>query len=326
LKIGLFETLPGFGGGNIYQKYIIQALQPAHETHVFRVGAHPLLGKRLGKVWHSIQVFRRHPDVDLWICTYLPTIALNFVKPNGKVLSLFYHLDDSVMPHPQISNLLRWLYLRQARICDSVVVIAKYWRDYLEREGIRNTELIYWGFDVSRFTFSQQEITAFKSKYNLMDKPIVYLGNCQRKKGVVEAYENLKDLDAHLVTSGEERVKIPTRNLRLGYDEYRLLLRASDVVLTLSQFKEGWNATAHEAMLAGTPVIGSGLGGMAELLENGGQIICRDLCTLSSHVTYALDNTLELGAKGRQFARQFAIERFEKTWQSLIARIDDHLE
>ncbi len=34
--------------------------------------------------------------------------------------------------------------------------------------------------------------------------------------------------------------------------------------------------TALKAMLCGTPVVGSGRGGMRELPQKGGQIICRD--------------------------------------------------
>jgi glycosyltransferase involved in cell wall biosynthesis len=262
--------------------------------------------------------------MDLWICTYLPTIALNLAKPRGKVISLFYHLDDSNSPHKIISNGLRWLYLQQARKCDGVVTIAKYWCDYLEQNNVKVTDLIYWGFDTSRFNFSQEEVQAFKTKYSLFGKPIIYLGNCQKKKGVVEAYEQLKELNAHLITSGEEQVKIPAQNLNLNYDEYCLLLHASDVVLTLSKFKEGWNATAHEAMLAGTPVIGSGLGGMAEVLEEGGQIICQDIFTLTTKVNYAINHNQELGSKGQQYATQFTMKRFAEAWQSLVSRFDDH--
>jgi len=321
LKIGLFETIPGFGGGNVYQKYIVRALQPLYDVHVFTAETSQLLGHRLGKVWHSVQLLRAHPEIDLWICTYLPTIALNFVRSRSKAVSLFYHLDDSGKPHSQVSVLLRWLYLRQARRCDGVVVIAQYWRDYLKEKKVRVTDLIYWGFDVARFSFSQEEVQDFKKKYDLLGKPIIYLGNCQRRKGVAEAYEQLKYLDAHLVTSGEEQIQIPARNLRLSYREYCLLLRASNVVLTLSKFKEGWNATAHEAMLVRTPVIGSGLGGMRELLEGGKQIICPDISALPGKVEYAIAHERELGEQGYRFASQFTLERFERSWLELVEQV-----
>ena len=137
----------------------------------------------------------------------------------------------------------------------------------------------------------------FKRRFSSEEKPILYLGNCQRIKGVVEAYEQLKDLKVHLVTSGRKEVDLPILNLNLDYRDYLLLLKSSSVVITMSKFKEGWNRTAHEAMLCKTPVIGSGLGGMKELLEGGNQIICENFSDLKERVSYVLDHP-ELGETG----------------------------
>ena len=151
-------------------------------------------------------------------------------------------------------------------------------------------------------------------------KSILYLGNCQRIKGVVEAYDRLKDLDVYLVTSGRREVNIPALNLDLDYRDYLLLLKSSSLVITMSKFKEGWNRTAHEAMLCKTPVIGSGLGGMRELLEGGGQTICESFEDLNERVCYVLEHP-ELGEKGYEFAKQFTVKRFEEGWLNLIERV-----
>ncbi len=89
----------------------------------------------------------------------------------------------------------------------------------------------------------------------------------------------------------------------------------------MSKFLEGWNITAHEAMLCQTPVIGSGKGGMRELLEGGGQIICTEFSELPRHIDYALKNQQELGFKGYEFASQFTLEKFETEWLNLVDRI-----
>ncbi len=44
------------------------------------------------------------------------------------------------------------------------------------------------------------------------------------------------------------------------------MLYLSDITITMSKFKEGWNRTAHESMLCGHNRLG--LGGMGELLTN----------------------------------------------------------
>ena len=90
----------------------------------------------------------------------------------------------------------------------------------------------------------------------------------------------------------------------------------------MSKFKEGWNRTAHEAMLCKTPVIGSGLGGMRELLEGGGQIICEDFGDLKERVCYVLEHP-ELGEAGYGFAKQFTVKRFEEEWLNLIERVHE---
>ena len=130
-----------------------------------------------------------------------------------------------------------------------------------------------------------------------------------RNKGVVEVYEQLKELDLNLVTSGEKRVSIPAINLTLDYRDYLRLLKASSIVVAMSKFKEGWNRTVHEAMLCMTPVIGSGTGGMKELLDGGQQIVCHSFSELKQCFEYALVHP-ELGEKGYDFAKNFTVERF----------------
>ena len=71
-------------------------------------------------------------------------------------------------------------------------------------------------------------------------------------------------------------------------------------------------------MLCKTPVIGSGLGGMMELLEGGRQLICEDISELSYLVDVAMENREELGEKGYEFAKNFTVERFEKGWEKVL--------
>jgi len=175
--------------------------------------------------------------------------------------------------------------------------------------------------DINDFNISDKEVLEFRKKYKLEGKPIVYLGNCQKAKGVVESYNALKCLNCHLVTSGKPMVEIPARNFEVSSREYLRLLKTSDIVLTMSKFKEGWCRTAHEAMLCKTPVIGSGKGGMRELLEGGKQIICEDFSKLRERVECLLRNPQlreKMGEDGYNFARSFTIEKFKKDWLKLI--------
>jgi glycosyltransferase involved in cell wall biosynthesis len=218
--------------------------------------------------------------------------------------------------------ILEKIFYHHLKKADAIITISKYWQNHFLERGYSNVHLIYNAFDLGQFQFEGEEVLEFKRRFRLVNKPIIYLGNCQRLKGVVEAYKHLKDLDAHLVTSGRKEVDIPALNLNLDYRNYLLLLRSSSVVVTMSKFAEGWNRTAHEAMLCKTPVIGSGLGGMRELLEGGKQIICHRFDELKEKVYYALDHP-ELGERGFEFGAQFTVEKFNEEWLSLVRQMNE---
>ena len=161
-----------------------------------------------------------------------------------------------------------------------VIAVAECWKRELVNAGFKDVRVIYNSFDQSEYSFTPEVISDFKNRYGLDERPLIYLGNCQMQKGVVESYRALKGEGYQLVTSGRKQVDIPAVNLDLPFADYKVLLAASDVVLTMSKFTEGWNRTAHEASLCGTPVIGTGTGGMHELLEMAGQSETKDYSKL----------------------------------------------
>jgi glycosyltransferase involved in cell wall biosynthesis len=117
---------------------------------------------------------------------------------------------------------------------------------------------------------------------------------------------------------------LSARHLDLGYRDYLSLLRASSVVVTMSLFDEGWCRTAHEAMLLRRPLVGSGRGGMTELLEGGKQVICPRFDDLRDQVVRILADAAmaaRMGDDGYQFARTFTTERFRDGWLELLSGI-----
>ena len=264
---------------------------------------------------------------NLWIRDFYSTISLLFDRTRGKNISVIFHIDFSVLPliaRPFLHILEKFFLYKALKKADSIVVPSKYWKDFFVKKGYKNVEIIYCGFDVERFNVLEEEILEFKRKHKLEGKPIIYLGNCQKAKGVIEAYEALKDLDVFLVTSGRKQADIPALNFDLEHGEFFKLLKASSVVITMSKFKEGWNMTAHEAMLCRTPVVGSGFGGMKELLQGGRQIVCPEFINLKKEVEFLLqspDVRKKMGEDGYNFAKAFTQERFNKSWLELIGEI-----
>ncbi|KKU15037.1 hypothetical protein A3A20_02420 [Candidatus Wolfebacteria bacterium RIFCSPLOWO2_01_FULL_45_19] len=323
-KIAILSHKPASGGGgSAYLSMVKDALSQNFQTdnvNLLSGGELPLYLK-LPKAAAGLWKFSRSANYDTVIRSMDYCVLLN--KKPIKNIAIVHHIDYSFTPAliKFISFFSTPLILRNLRKADAIVVVSKYWERYLKEKGYSNVYLIYNGFDADKFNFSAEEIEKFRERHGLLGKPIVYLGNRNKAKGVVESYAALKDIDAHLVTSGSPQAEIPAKNLELEYEDYLKLLSTSSVVIAMSRFKEGWCRTAHEAMLLKTPVIGSGTGGMKELLEGGNQVICEDFGALREKVEGFLNNEAyrkSLGEKGHKFAKQFTKERFEREWLKLI--------
>ena len=327
-KIGWIETHTKKVGGIVYNDMAREALRTHFDLEEIIPQARLFPGNRLLKLAELLfRLLFIRGTKDLWVRGVYAALTLRLDRTKGKNLVLIHHEDFTGYPwYAQLLFSLLWrpLFYWNLKKTDCIVTVSEYWRRYYVQKGYKDVRVIYNGFDLSQFDISQTEEEAFKKKYRLEGKPIIYLGNCQKAKGVVESYEMLKDLNVHLLTSGSRHVRIPARNLDLNYKEYLMLLKASSVVLAMSRFKEGWGRTPHEAMLLKTPVIGSGKGGMQELLEGGEQVACKDIVSLREKVEFLLlhpEVCAKLGEMGYTFARQFSKERFEKAWRDTVRNL-----
>jgi glycosyltransferase involved in cell wall biosynthesis len=309
-------VVDAIGGGSAYARYLVKALESTCDLRLLGrgslTGAGPASWLR-----RAVQQASVRGAADIWIQEPSSAAFAAAQRIRGRRVLLVHHIDSRFLASPRLASLLEsWLYSNLKRF-DIVVTVAKYWQEQFSSKGHRDVRVIYNAFDVESFELEDDEVVAFRQRHGLVGKPIVYLGNCQYAKGVVQAYEALKELDVHLVTSGERRVNIGAANLNVSYRDYLALLKASSVVVTMSLFNEGWNRTAHEAMLCGTPVVGSGTGGMRELLEGGGQVVCPNFTGLAAAVGRAIGGNPS-GSRGREFARQFTYERFRVAWETLL--------
>ena len=326
-NIGLIKIFLKRSGGNTYKEHVINSLANNFNIKNVNLEGTYFKNRYLKAIESFIKLIFLKDKKDLWIRDFYSTITLNKKKTKGKNLSLFFHIDFSGFPifsRIPLYLLEKFFLYGKLKKTDVIVVISEYWKNYFIKKGYKNIYKIYCGFDLNNFNITDEEVLEFKKKYKLEGKPIIYLGNCQKPKGVVDSYSALKDFNVHFVTSGRQRVKIPVLNIDVDYREYLKLLKASTIVITMSKFKEGWCMTAHEAMLCKTPVIGSGMGGMEELLKGGGQIICIDFKELKKKVEYLLNNSEErekIGKMGYNYAKDFTLERFKKEWLDLINKI-----
>ncbi len=310
-------------GGTAYGEHSIKAISKKSQIDLVDVSAKRFKNRYLRTLESIFYLSKLKGKRDLWIRDFFSTITLTLDKTEGKNVTIVHHMGFFTWPliarFPYF--VLEKIFFRNLKKVDAILTISEYGKNYFLKRGYKNVYKIYCGFDLNNFNISDQEVADFKKKYNLEGKPIIYLGNCQKAKGVVDAYRVLLGLDAHLVTSGEQQVKIPARNFSLPYREYLKLLKASSVVLVMFKVKEGWCITAHEAMLLKTPVIGSDLGALKELLVEGKQIICKDFGKLKEKVEYVLHNPdvgKKMGEDGYNYGKQFTLEKFQNAWLELI--------
>ena len=322
MEIGWIEVLKKVYGETIYAEMVQSALSKHHQLEMINVGLTRFKKYLYPKILYRL--CRISGDKDLWVRNFDSVITMPYDGTQGKNIALIFHIDYSFQPVYLLPSwvILEKIFYHHLKKVDAIITISKYWQNHFLERGYSNVQLIYNGFDLDQFQFGDEEVREFKRRFQLVDKPIVYIGNCQRMKGVVEVYERLKEFDVYLVTSGRKEVDLPALNLNLDYRNYLLLLKSSSLVIAMSKFKEGWNRTVHEAMLCSAPVIGSGLGGMRELLEGGRQMVCDHLGDLKEKVLFALAHP-ELGERGYDFAKQFTVNRFNDEWSRLIERLDE---
>ncbi len=311
-------------GGAVYMSMLVEVLSKYFDISVeYIYMKEPEYLTRFNRFLYFLKMIRKarkeYSDADIFI---LNRKAMFFFKkyPGKKYIGMTHHtsLGEKQSLLRKLFYILT-LYVGFRRV-DILVAVSKYYQKYFTRFGAKDVRVINNAFEIPEV--SENQLQLFKRKYDFTgEETVIYIGNNRIEKGVIEVYEQLKNERYLLVTSGKRETNIEVLNLDLSYEDYLILLAASDVVVTMSQLPEGWCRTAHEAMLMRTPVIGNGIAGMRELLEGGRQIICEDVKMLPSLIRQLLSDQKkrkEMGASGYMFAKQFTKERFQKEWVELL--------
>jgi len=302
-------------GGGIYGEYISK-LDNIKTLPLIKKSKQSRFAKLFEYYW-NLYTFSKRDNSDIVIRNM---DASFFMRENQKNIVVFHHYD------PIAKSKLLYFYqkfvyknlLNRLNRIDTLVVVSRYWKEHFEKLGAKNIKIIYNPFDIKLYNQrSDREKREFKIKYKLGDKPIVYIGNPQLEKGTDRVYEALKDMDIEMVTSGIAHLDLPSAHLDLSFYDYITLLQVADVTVLMSNLKEGWNRVALESLLCKTPVIGTGYGGMGELLREAKQTICRDFSKLPKLVEEKLQNPI-VTKEAYNYAISFDIDRFNNSWREVL--------
>lgn len=242
----------------------------------------------------------------------------------GKNILILHHID---IRH---TNLLFRLYqtfawefikLYRKRFF-KIIVVSKYWHEFMSRRGFRNVEVIYNSFDLEEFKFRPDHKNDFFSRFKLNpDLPLIYLGTNKSRKGVEHLGEVLDNNRYNLICTGwEDGIKTAkTRTLQLNRKDYLNLLVLSDLVILNSQFLEGWNRVLHEASLLGTTVLARPSGGMTELINMAAQLSFQG----TEDLIEIVEQTLITEHKPDQIQlKKLNLEYFKNKWENIIINSD----
>jgi glycosyltransferase involved in cell wall biosynthesis len=305
-------------GGVAYEIMMLELLGKHHEV---TPRAETVYDQKTGLASYVLRCRTARDSADIVITQPTPLVASGISRGKPTV-AIIHHINYHLKSRPVYGAFCSLLfgYLRKVNL---VVTVSAFWRHELERMGCRRVRTIYNSFELSEYTADGAMMRDFKLRHSLQDKPIVYLGKAAKGKGVDRAARALQGLPVHLVATGppsdacEEGVRV----LDLDRRDYVSLLHCSSVVVAMSSFLEGWNRVAHEAMLCGTPVVGSGAGGMRELLLDSGQTQVTSGCELRSAVEQLLKNGQEIGQRGKLYASQFDTAYFQREWLAAIESV-----
>lgn len=312
------ESNVQFTGGTLYE---IEAIKVLSQKYDVKINTNFI---KKGNVFQYI--FKSHKKlINAEICFLDPyVLALGKFDKTKINIAIIHHIDHDIANRSFIAKYFFNRILVNLKKMDNVVVVSKYWKDYLQKKGVKNIELIYNSFKLPVIDNHEEQYKDLKERIGINDtKPIVYLGKNSQGKGVEDILDNIDKSKYNLVVSGKN--KHPDKNVYTYFfadEEFLVFLSMCNVVLAMSTMIEGWNRIAHEALLVKTPVIGSGSGGMKELLINAQQKVVSNLKELEVEIDDCIINSAELGEKGYQYVSQFNMSYFKKKWFGLINKFN----
>lgn len=203
----------------------------------------------------------------------LPVFLMGILR-RSKTIVILHHYDrkeqNSWFYHFNMKWLIYLLKIDTQKL--RVVVVAQYWKDWLIDSGVKESNI-----DVIPNLFDNKLYEDVKTV--TPKKHQIYLGQYGAKQHPM-AFKIAEELTALgyycFFTTPYANVALAHQNYvvkQLAFDEYLKEIASSLYTVCLTSFNEGWNRTAHESLLLGTPVIGNHAGGLGQLLKEASQPI-----------------------------------------------------
>ena len=325
-KIVRFSINRNSGGAN-YDAHIDEALKKkirGLSYEVIEVKNSELLPRLLAIIffWFRAQYILIFGNINIAIIS--PEMML-IIPKKVSVISIAHHYDPSVFKgfKQLYVKIYHWFFIIQKKQVDIVISCSKYWSNFYKQKGFKNTITIYNGYDIQsmdRSIVSLNKDSVLK-KYNLVSNEYLHLGKFAVGKGQKKVFKSLRDFGLPMIATTP--AKVSTFNaanevhlINADYDEYNILLKNAKAVICMSELKEGWCRVLHEAAIHSTPILGSGVAGMKELLDIGGFKSSTD-DSLRNDLTSIIQKG-SLSNDTVKLFRSFTLEKFNIAWQRCV--------
>ncbi|BAD85080.1 glycosyltransferase, family 4 [Thermococcus kodakarensis KOD1] len=184
-----------------------------------------------------------------------------------------------------------------------IIAVSKASREFIKRFTRVPVRIVPNGINIERFDIPVSKEEA-KELLNLDGKVVLYVGRLEPRKGVGTLISAMKDVDGTLLVAGSGSMLPVLRNKAkllgisnrvkfLGTVSYSILplyYRASDVFV-LPSLSEAFGIVLLEAMASGTPVVGTKVGGIPEIVDGCGMLVPPgNARALSSAINEILNN------------------------------------
>ncbi len=293
----------------------------------------------------KIDILHVHYAMPHAICAIL---AKEMVEHDVKIVTTLHGTDITVLGvDPSLKNMIRFGIERSDRVTAVSESLVNQTRDMLNVD--RDMDVIY-NFVDEREYRQREEANHLREEYGIQsdEKVIIHISNfrqVKRVQDVIYSFERIaEEVNAKLLLVGDgpeystvcqlvSELGLRERVIFLGKQEnVSELLSISDLKLLLSS-KESFGLVLLEAMACGVPCIGTNIGGIPEVIQNGESgYICElgdidDISTKSVELLTNLEKWQAFSINGlrrvnQDFHSETVVKQYEQVYDELLQTVE----